>query len=315
MSTTSNNVMRIVAQALIAALILGAGFFVAKYIRDNAPEPRRRPAFNQAMAVDATRVNTSDYTVKVTSQGTVRPSREGSVVAQITGPVIAIADQFVSGGYFSRGDVLMEIEPRDYEIALTQAQAGLAQARAVLQEEQARSRQARADWKSMGRKGEPTALTARLPQVAAAKANLAAGEAQVEKAELDLSRTRLIAPYDGRVISKQVDVGEFVNRGQALGRIHALDSAEVRLPLSAKQIRYLALPGQGSEAAEPAEVLLSAEIAGESAPGQAVWCAPKVWIPRVSNFIPSSPSTIRKMPARSRCALANMYVPRFPALP
>ena len=126
----------------------------------------------------------------------------------------------------------------------------------MLQEEQARSRQARADWKSMGRKGEPTALTARLPQVAAAKANLAAGEAQVEKAELDLSRTRLIAPYDGRVISKQVDVGEFVNRGQALGRIHALDSAEVRLPLSAKQIRYLALPGQGSEAAEPAEVLL-----------------------------------------------------------
>lgn len=254
--------MKLVIKILLPVLIFIAAVYGAKVIKDRKPEPNRRPQPVKTQAVEAITVKPSSYQVNITSQGTIRPSREGAVVPEITGAITQISPNFVAGGYFTESELLVEIDRRDFEIALTQAKATRAQANAVLQEEQARSKQALADWKSLGRSGKPSALTVRGPQLAAARANLASANAQIEKAQLDLARTQLFAPYAGRVLEKRVDVGEFVNRGAVLGRIHSIDAVEVRLPLSNRQLTHLTLPdGSGNDLVAD-NVTLSAQIGG-----------------------------------------------------
>lgn len=231
--------MQLLLKILLPVLFFAGAAFTAKTVRENAPEPRKRPPTAQVRAVDAMSVSTGTFKISVASRGTIRASNENSIVPEITGKVTAISPAFVTGGQFKAGEVLVEFDPKDFEIALTQARANVAQASATLQEEQARSRAAQADWKALGRSGSPSALTARLPQVAAARAALASAQAQVQRAELDLSRTRLVAPYDGTVLNASVTNGEFVNRGTALGRIFESERHEIRLPLTTTQLDQL----------------------------------------------------------------------------
>jgi len=115
---------------------------------------------------------------------------EGSLVAQVAGSITEVSENFVIGGSFRKGDVLAKVDPRDYEIALTLAKANYAQARAQLAEEQARADQAAGDWKKLGRKGSPSELTLRKPQLAAARANLEGADGEVQRAQLDLEPIR-----------------------------------------------------------------------------------------------------------------------------
>lgn len=259
--------MKLLIKIAIPVLILAASLLGARTIIANKPEPRSRPSFSLVQAIDATRLKRADYQVVIRSQGSVRPSRESSVVPEVTGIIRKVSPNFVVGGYFRQGEVLVEIDRRDYEIALSQMNASFAQASAVLQEELARSGQAKQDWKSLGRKGQPSNLTARVPQVAAARANLAAAQAKIEQAELDLERTQILAPYDGRVLEKRIDEGEFVSRGAVLGRLYSIASADIRLPLSSRQLTHLSIPGAGvsSSPDEQAEVSLHANVGGQDA--------------------------------------------------
>lgn len=96
-------------------------------------------------------------------------------------------------------------------------------------------------------------------------ASLEEARASLEQAERDLSRTELRAPFDGRVRSESVDVGQFVNRGTPVGTVYAVDFAEVRLPIPDADLAFLELPQlyEGASETEPgAEVLLHAEFAG-----------------------------------------------------
>jgi len=156
-----------------------------KVVVANRPEPRTRPTFKATTAVDATRLKSQSYTVTLNTQGEVTPSTMGALVAEVAGSVVEISPDFVVGATFKKGDVLLQIDPRDYKISLTLAQAELANANALLAEEQARSKQAAIDWRKLGRRGQPTDLTLRKPQLAAAVAKVAGAEGQVERAELD----------------------------------------------------------------------------------------------------------------------------------
>ena len=242
----------IVVLALLAARLIGA----------NKPEPKTRDAQVRELVVDATRLNSSSYPVVIRSQGTVQPTLSNTLVPAIAGTVIELHEAFVVGGRFSQGDLLLKIDPRDFEIALKQAQANLSQVDAQLEEELALAEQARAEWRSLGRGGQPSALTFREPQVAAAQANRDAAIAQVEIAELDLERTQVLAPYEGIVSERLIDLGQFVARGAPVGTIHSIHAFDVRLPLSNRQLTYLILP-ESSTALNPANVELNATIGAQ----------------------------------------------------
>jgi len=198
--------------------------------------------------VETVRLSPTRYRVVLDSRGTVRPAVATTLVSEVGGTITALADGFVVGGAFAAGTPLVQLDERDYAIALTRARATLAQAAARLEEERALAEQAREEWRRLGRGGEPSALTLRRPQLAAARAERDAAAAELERAELDLERTRILAPYAGRVLERAVDPGQFVNRGTVLGRIHAIESVEVRLPLGARQQAFLTLPPEGAAA-------------------------------------------------------------------
>ena len=252
--------MNLILKAVLPILIIAACVVTAKVVVANRPEPQTRPQFKSVTSIEATRIKKSDYPVFIDTQGTVGASREGSLVPEVAGRIINMSPNFVVGGSFRRDEVLLEIDPRDYQIAVTLAEATFAQSRAALAEETARSQQASEDWKRLGRKGEPSALTLRKPQLAAARASLEAARAQVQRAQLDLDRTRIIASYDGSVMSKSVDLGQFINKGSTLAQIYAIDTAEVRLPFNNQQLGFVALPGVGDNHSSP--VVFSADVGG-----------------------------------------------------
>lgn len=238
--------MKLLLKVLVPVLVLIGSAFAAKTILENRPEPRKRPQFPTVQAVDATTLSTTNYPVVIQSQGTVQPTQSTTLVAEVTGTVTELSDAFVVGGTFSKGDVLLQIDERDYAIALTQAEANLAQATAALQEENARGKLAKSEWDSLGRGKKASAFTLRLPQLAAARANRDAAKAQVERATLDLERTRFVAAFDGQVIERNIDQGQFVSRGARLGQIFNTNSVDVRLPLSNKQLTFLDIPSNGT---------------------------------------------------------------------
>ncbi|MBX2839190.1 MAG: efflux RND transporter periplasmic adaptor subunit [Gammaproteobacteria bacterium] len=268
--------MKILLKVLIPVLIFIAFVYGAKLVRDSAPEPFRRPSRPVVQSVEATTLSTSEYEVKIASQGNIQPTIATSLVPEVLGSISMLSDSFVVGGSFKKGDILVQIDQRDYQIALTQARANLAQADAQLQQEQAQAQLASEEWESLRRGQKPSNLTLRKPQLAAARANLNAARASVTRAELDLSRTQIVAPYDGMVIEKQVDLGQFVNRGVEIGRIYSTESVDVRLPLSSRQLSFLTIPSTGlpvAEADRPA-VELRATVGSE----EHIWNG---WLERV----------------------------------
>jgi RND family efflux transporter MFP subunit len=131
-----------------------------------------------------------------------------------------------------------------------------------LAEEEALADVARREWDRIG-DGEPTPLTVREPQLAEARASVASTQKALAQAERDLDRTRVRAPFTGRVKEKLVDAGQFVTRGAPVGRIYAVDYAEVRLPLPGRDLAFLDLPLDGAGGADAPEVRLTTEFAGE----------------------------------------------------
>ncbi len=183
----------------------------------------------------------TDLQLMVSAQGTVAPRTESTLVAQVAGQITRVSPAFVNGGFFEKGDVLLAIDPRDYEVAVAQARVQVAQAELRLAREKEEGAIARDEWKRLGN-GEPTALVLREPQIAEARATLAAAEGALTRARLNLERTQIRTPYPGRVRAKDADIGQYVNPGSPVGRIYAVDYAEVRLPVPDDQLAYLNVP-------------------------------------------------------------------------
>jgi len=227
-------------------------------------KPERHADTQQAVLVDIMTAQAGPVDLIVASQGTVRPRTETTLVSEVAGKVVSVSADFVAGGFFRLGDVLLQIDPSDYEAALKRAEAALAAARATLIDETARSEQALKDWRNLGRDGQPSDLVLRKPQLANAEAGVQAAEADLAKARRDLQRTRIQVPYEGLVREKKVDVGQYVTPGTQLGVTFSVDTAEIRLPLSADDLTFLDLPtATETSAAEFPQVTLTADSGGE----------------------------------------------------
>lgn len=246
------------------AIIFGA-IVVVILLAVNRPKPPEREPTVTAMLVEVMEAKTSEGHFSIEAQGIVRPKTQTTVSAEVSGRLVALSDQFVAGGFFKAGDVLASIDPSDYEAALLQAQAELASAEATLADEQARSTQAKRDWERIhGTDRQPNDLVLRKPQLARAQASVDAARAATLRAQRNLDRTQIRLPYDGLVRTKNVDLGQYVNAGMALGVTFAIDEAEVRLPLSAQDRAFLTLPRAGEVGAEGPVVTLAADVDGQT---------------------------------------------------
>ncbi|MAS94352.1 MAG: efflux transporter periplasmic adaptor subunit [Verrucomicrobiales bacterium] len=259
--------MKLAFRIIAPLLIVAIGVFVARHFILSKPEPRTFSAPEEVTRVDATRLKKENFQVFLQTQGTVRPRTTSNLIPEVSGRVIEISPNFRDGGFFEKGEVLVKIDPLDYETALVLAKSTLAQAKTAIEEEKVRADQALENWRRLGKRGDPNDLAARKPQLAQAEANLKAAEAEVKQAERNLERTQVKAPFDGRIIEQNVDVGQFVSSNTQLGRAFATDVMEVRLPLTNRQLAFVDLPDgfrDESEKEKGPEVLIKGRIGRET---------------------------------------------------
>lgn len=226
------------------------------------PESRRRSYTPLAVVADYAR--TGDVLLSVNAQGEARPQIEIDLVPQVSGQIVKVSPNFIQGGVFKKGQILVAIEAADFEIAVIQAEADVAQAEQTLVREIAEGEIARQDFAELGR-GNPSALALRQPQRAQAEAAVKAAKGRLQTARLQLERTKVRAPFDGRVRSKSSDLGQFVSPGQSMGQIFSSETIEVRLPLTDNDLYKVNLPlaYTAKNRASAPQVKLSAVIAGQ----------------------------------------------------
>jgi len=194
------------------------------------------------MTVETRQIEESDYPIMLESYGTVQPRTRSMLVAQVSGQIVSVNENVRNGGFFEKGDVLANIDARDYEADVRIADAVLFDARQGLAEAEARTNQAREDWARLGNTGEAPDLVLRIPQLNAARARIVSAESALEKAMLDLERTNIVAPFAGRILRKLVDVGQVVSQNTQLAEIYATDYVEIRLPLRNRDLPFIDLP-------------------------------------------------------------------------
>ncbi len=243
-----------------------SGLVIWWYVATAEPPSQRRFQAPPPQ-VDVRPLVIRDFQTTLHSQGTVRARTESSLIPEVRGRIVRISENFQEGAFFEEGDVLLEIDDRDYQAELIVAEAALAQAELTLMQEEARYEQAEKDWERLNPGQEANPLTLRQPQIRQARAAAASAKARLATAQLNLERTKITAPFSGRILSKSVDVGQFVSTGNELARIYAVDTAEVRLPLTASQFALLRLPstyrGSSPTLSSGPKVTLRASFGGQ----------------------------------------------------
>lgn len=244
-------------KAGLPVILLVAAILVMVVLIQLKPEPEVKEVDVQDFLVDATDIFSQDVEFLVYAQGAVQPKNKTVLSSQVSGRVVAISEKFNEGGFFRKGDMLVELESDDYKTDLLLAEAEVARVQASLDEEIARGKVAEREWSSVN-SGTPPELGLRKPQLAREKANLKAAKAGLDRAKRNLDRTIVRAPYDGLVKARMVDLGQFVALGSQIGEVFSTDVAEVRLPLTDNDVSFLADLND-----EQPAVTLSADIAGK----------------------------------------------------
>ncbi len=250
--------MSFIRKVGLPILILLVAVVIMVVLIMNKPKPDIKEVEEKAFLVDVMPVEITNITYTVRSQGSVIPKVQSALTSQVSGIIESVSNVFVTGGMFHAGDVLITLEQADRKTELQLAQAELARAQAAYELELARGKVAEEEWRSVGRSPSTTPeLGLRKPQLDSEKANLQAAKANLERAKRNLERTVIRAPYNGMIMQKNVDIGQFVNTGMVLAQIASTDVAEVRLPLTDSDLAYLNL-----DASVEGNVILRANVGG-----------------------------------------------------
>ncbi|MCG9730087.1 efflux RND transporter periplasmic adaptor subunit [Shewanella sp. Isolate13] len=250
------NKIKTILRRMTPLFILLAFIIAAQILISTKEAPEQKADTAPVPIVDVTEVKRQTVSLNLPSYGVVTPKYKTQLVTEVQGRMLSISANFVAGGVVKKGDELAVIEPSDYEADLMQAQASLAKAKAALEEERAKGEVAKNDWKGYDG-GIPPELGLRLPQLKQEQANVKFQQAALARAQRNLERTVIRAPFDGIIKARNVDLGQYVTLGTNLGELYDTRIAEVRLPLSNNDLAYLE-----SVDNPDTDVSLSADLAG-----------------------------------------------------
>ncbi len=258
---------------ILPVIVIIVSVIIARETLSNKPVATRKQPVQTAASVEVMQANKQDYQIRLTSQGTVRAHTETTLVSQVAGIVTDISPKLNSGQFFERGDWLVSVDPRDYETAVVVAKSKLAQARVQLSQEQAQARQAQREWNRLNPGEKASDLVLRIPQLANSKATVAAAQAQLDQAKLNLERTRIKAPFTGQIREKMVSLGQYVTPATPMLTLFAIDYVEVRLPLHSDQMTLLGLNLSATNNENNTQHLVTATVSSEIGEQQYSWPA------------------------------------------
>jgi len=205
---------------------------------------KKRPNFEQKQESQELKLITENISpiqdnIIITANGNVNAKWQSELKSEVSGPITFISDNLLVGAAFNKGDILLKVEAINYRSQLSRQKANLALAQEQLLEEEIRSQRALNDWKSLNSNKPANDYTLRKPQLNTAKMSLQAAEADLLVAENNLAKTSIRAPYDGFVVSRNVDLGETIQTGTIVAEISSSEDLELMLPLKNNQIEMI----------------------------------------------------------------------------
>ncbi len=264
------NTLRLLLQILLPVVLFGGGAGVAYLIVSNKKQPRVETAQNPGPLVRVVTLQPSDEQLEVRARGTVEPLRTVELAAEVSGRIVRTHPSLRAGGMFTPNDVLVSIDPQDFQRAISQQEAAVARAELRLMQEEAEAEAALRAWQNLEGDRPADPLVLRAPQIKDARMALQAAEAMLERSRMELARCQVQLPFSGRVRSVHADIGQTVQRGQRLAVVLDTHELEVRLPIPLDEAGFADLP-LGRSVADGPEVELTADFAG----------APRTWRGRV----------------------------------
>lgn len=234
-------------------LVLGA-IAVAKLLIATAPKAERKQPPKTAALVETEELNASEEMVVLKLTGTVTPAEEIKLQARVAGEVVSMAPNFIDGGLLKKGEEILQIDPVDYELALTDAESKLENAKFAYKTELGRQEVAKHEWnllKTEDATDLEKELALRKPHLAADKAALQAAEAALEKAKINLERTNIRAPFNAIVIQRNVNVGSQASLQSELGRLVGTDTYWIKVSIPVDRLRWVTVPGSKATVISP----------------------------------------------------------------
>ncbi|MEM7474231.1 MAG: efflux RND transporter periplasmic adaptor subunit [Planctomycetota bacterium] len=237
----------ILCRVLIPCGILALGGYAYLVLSVEVGEEKKEDEKKNLIRTNVEELHITDFDIVIETNGIIQPVNEVAFSAEVSGRVTSISPQFEVGSFFSHGDLLIEIDDSDYRTALAIVEARKLGAEAALE-------LAKQDYERLEQLLKSNNVSeAEVMQAAAtrkqASATLETAIADVEQAERDLERTKIYAPFDGRLRAKSIGLGQSISAGTPLGIAFSVELAEVRLPVSGKELKFLDLPERENDPA------------------------------------------------------------------
>ena len=233
-----------VVQLVVIAIVAAVAFYSAQAPSEEeilqasaiqtAPRRDMDPVY-----VSVVNLAPQDHPVEVRGTGSVVVRNSVDLVLQLSGRVVWVSETFRQGGSFEAGQSLLRIDPRDFELAVAQAEADRLAAESNFQLAKAESEAAISNYAILHPGKDVPSLVAKTPQLEQAKAQIAAASAREQIAKLDLTRTDFSLPFNGRVVDSEAEVGQFLNQGQKFGEVFDVASIEALVPISPRDLALL----------------------------------------------------------------------------
>jgi RND family efflux transporter MFP subunit len=250
--TASHRRRRWVINIVLSIALIAAGIAGAAYISKTAPKARKRPPVKPLPLVQVVDVRPEAERILVPAMGTVIPAQEIVLESRVAGEIVSIHPEFTVGGHLKKGSEVLQIDPQDYELALTLAKARVKDAESKLKILKAEASAAKDEWRVInrnqaGKNNKPSPLLIKEPQLTAAQAMLIAEKADVKKAQLNLARTKISAPFNAMVRKKQVDIGSQVSGQDQLAELVGTDEYWIQASMPVDRLNWIMIPRNSGE--------------------------------------------------------------------
>jgi RND family efflux transporter MFP subunit len=237
-------------------VVLAVAGVLSVVLLETRPKASRNRAVREARLVEVAPVRLESRPATVEAMGTVGPAREVLLRPRVAGEVIELAPELIPGGRFKRGDLLLRLDPRDYELTVQQRVTELAEAEAGLVIERGSQDVARREYELLGETVDDAErrLILREPQLQTAQAQVERAKAALAEARLALERTTVRAPFDAIVSARNVEIGTQVDPSTTLATLVGTDAYWVEVSVPVAKLRWLDIPHGNGDLGSAASV-------------------------------------------------------------
>ena len=249
---------RPIVRIVLSIAIIAAGIAGARYLIHTKPKVNRRPPVKMAPLVKTVPLQLDTYKVTVQAMGEVIPAREMTLSVPVAGEIINISPEFTQGGLLQENTIILQIDPKDYELALQQKQRSLSDAEYAYKLELGRQDVARKEWDLLygdkGYENVESELALRKPHLEKAKVDVDGAKAELEEAQLNLARTTVATPFNTLVLNKYVEQGSHVSAQEKLADLVGTDAYWVQVSIPVEELKWLRIPRDSNEEGAPATI-------------------------------------------------------------